>query len=411
MNLIKWFVGLFFMLNVLSLHGQNQNKFFELLQDTSDLADNDSVHGLLNYKSAVLTKGKNPDTLPWKIFPAILPGFGYSQLTGPTAVISSNLSTYLSNPKTTNLSSLFIAPEISLKKQYMVNMNANLWTEGNRWNILSDNRFYNYWINDYGLGKFTTKKDYNLVRYEYTKIHIQFNRQIRPNLFFGIGMNSEIHKSIHVSQTKGKLEAINITSSPIQKYTNSSGLELCFLYDNRINTNQPYAPGCYFHATLRQNLKWIGSTQNWTFIGIDYRKYIRVLPNSYRDVVLGFWCFGKFSLGRSIPYFDMPSTMWDESDNSGRPFIQGRFRGKQLLYFESELRFPILKNNFISGALFFNIQSFSNRSIAEFKQLIPAGGGSIRFLINKESKVNFVISYGVGYKWEKGFFFNVAEVF
>lgn len=410
-NWVKWIYSFLIFFYYNTLHAQFNQKISTFFQETKPVDVNDLVLRIFHSKSdSSIVKERN-DSIPWRIFPAILPGFGYTQLTGPTFVITSNFSTYISNPKTTNLSSIFIAPEISLKHQKMVNFNANLWTKENKWNILSDDRYYNYWVNDYGLGKYTNKNDFYLVEYSYSKIHFQLNRQLEPNLFIGLGFNSDIHSAVRVSQKHGSVLAQSITSSPLMKYTNSTGLELCFLFDQRKNTNQPVAPGSYFHTTVRQNSMLMGSTQNWTYVGIDWRKYYQFLKNQLNHVVIGFWCFGKFSLGKQIPYFDRPSTMWDDLDNSGRPFIQGRFRGKQMIYLESELRFPITKNELVNGAFFINTQTFSSKKISELSQLIPACGGSLRFLINKDSKVNFIISYGIGYKGERGLFFTVGEVF
>ena len=51
------------------------------------------------------------------------------------------------------------------------------------------------------------------------------------------------------------------------------------------------------------------------------------------------------------PYDLLPSIGEDPYSNTGRGFAQGRFRGKNMLYVESEYRFGILKNGLLGGVV------------------------------------------------------------
>jgi hypothetical protein len=82
-----------------------------------------------------------------------------------------------------------------------------------------------------------------------------------------------------------------------------------------------------------------------------------------------------------------------------------------MMYFESEFRWLITKNGLIGGGLFINAQSMNNNSMKEFKRVLPGFGGSLRIQTNKSSRVNYIISYGIGAHHERGLFFTLADVF
>ena len=128
------------------------------------------------------------------------------------------------------------------------------------------------------------------------------------------------------------------------------------------------------------------------------------------EPTLCLWLLQQYTRGK-IPYWDMPSTMWDPMDNSGRPFIQGRFRSRQMVNGETELRFNLLKNKMLGGAIWGNVVSMSDKNFSTFKHVVPAAGGSLRILLNKDALVYFVISYGISKNRDRGLFLNLGEVF
>lgn len=82
-----------------------------------------------------------------------------------------------------------------------------------------------------------------------------------------------------------------------------------------------------------------------------------------------------------------------------------------MLYFESEYRFGILKNGFLSGAVYANVSSYSERVKNNVISAAHNVGVSLRIKVNKHSNTNLIVSYGVGKTrkmvssliWEKRF--------
>ncbi len=334
----------------------------------------------------------------------ILPGFGYSQLTGFTVLVDANISFY--TYKNTNLSVIKITPEYAQNKQFTPILTTSIWSKDNRYNFVSDWRFYNYTLRDFGLGGQTSEDVYNHFSYNFIRLHQVLLKAVASDLLIGVGYNFDKHfkvKSID-DQLVTNASDYGISTSAV-----SSGIVLNALFDTRRNENSPVADGWYANFYFTQNIKLLKSSSNYKSIYVDFRHYVSFPKNSKN--ILAFWNLNWLTFNGNAPYFDLPSTLWDTYDNAGRTFIQGRFRGKSMIYFETEYRFNILRNELLGGAVFANTQSFTSFSNQQFSKLLLGYGGSLRIKVNKKSNVYFILSYGAGTGGAKGFFFNLGEVF
>jgi hypothetical protein len=164
----------------------------------------------------------------------------------------------------------------------------------------------------------------------------------------------------------------------------------------------------YAFVRYRINPIFLGSDNNWQSVLLDIRKYFQ-MPASKN--VLCFWSYNSFTLYGTPPYLDLASIGWDSYSNTGRGYIQGRYRGKNMIYLESEYRFGITRNGLIGGVVFANIASFSEWPTNKFTTANPAGGAGLRVKLNKHSNVNFAMDFAIGTKGANGIFFNMGEVF
>lgn len=368
----------------------------------------DAAEGLLNIFHKKEIASPPIDTTPFHLFPSFLPGIGYSILTGPSIVLASNVSFYLGKASNTNISSILFSPEYALKGQGLLVMNSNIWTPHNKFNIVGDNKYYFYTVNDYGLGPASKADAFNPIRFRFIHLHNLLTKKIGRDLCVGIGQFLSIHKHIQFI-TEKQLASPNFANEKL-KSSVSSALEASILLDRRKNSNHPAAPGSYVNFIYRYNSKLLGSSTHYQSIYIDMRKYINLAKRRWQEPVLCLWLLQQYSIGK-VPYWDMPSTMWDPMDNSGRPFIQGRYRAPQLVCGEAELRFHFTKNHMWGGAVWANVQAMANKDFTMLKRVIPAAGASLRILVNKDASVYFVVSYGVARNGEQGLFLNLGEVF
>ena len=338
---------------------------------------------------------------------AILPSFNYSIATKFAAGANTVQTFKLSNDSMTKESNIRTLSTYSQLKQFSSIVSTNIWTNQNKVNFLGDYRFYKFPSITYGLGGNTSFDDANLVDY----LHIRFFqvalRKVSKFFDAGIGYHLDYHWKIEEDND----DKVIITD--LQKYgfttkSISSGLSFNLQHDSRTSSSTPLG-GSYMYIRYRNNSKFLGSDQNWQSLLFDLRKYVR-LPRESNNI-LAFWSYNWFTFGGNAPYFDLPSIGWDTYYNTGRGYPIGRFRGKNLVYFETEYRFGITRNGLLGGVIFGNAQSITNYPNGGFSKIIPAGGGGLRVKLNKLNNTTLAFDYGFGISGSKGFVFNINEVF
>ncbi len=338
------------------------------------------------------------------VYKSIFPAIGYSLSNGVTFILASNFSFYTDNPKTTNLSVITLNPLYSLKQQTIIPLLSSIWLKDNKINLLGDYRFYQYPSLTYGLGGKRLLSQSDSVDYSYFKVSQEALYSITHNFYGGVGYNWDYHYNIKESADSRQYERYtNAVSS-----TSSSGLVARLKYDSRTNINNP-KDAFYANIVYRNNQTFLGSSTNWQEVAVEFRKYISL--TKHRNNVIAFWSWNEFTYGGKVPYFDLPSTGWDDYSNSGRGFIQGRFRGTDIIYLEGEYRFDILNNGLLGGVVFCNGESVPNYPSGNFTAIHVGKGIGLRIKMNKYSDTNLCIDYGFGDGGSRGFFFNVGEVF
>ncbi|WP_226163180.1 hypothetical protein [Hymenobacter terricola] len=100
-----------------------------------------------------------------------------------------------------------------------------------------------------------------------------------------------------------------------------------------------------------------------------------------------------------------------QSANLSRGFIQGRFRGKNLIYGETEYRFGLTRNRLLGAVVFANAESVTEQESGRFEKVVPAAGAGLRVSVNKVSHTNLSIDYGFGTDGSRGLALNLGEVF
>jgi len=342
-----------------------------------------------------------------KVYLSLLPSIGYAQVSSFKLVSSANISFCTDDPKTTNLSTIFANGEYSLKRQLTLLVESDIWSKDNKYDFIGDFRYYKYPSVTYGLGGHTTLADADPLDYSYLRVYEVVAKQIVPDFLAGIGYNLDYRYDIEDFGRK------NGTETDMEKYdgdvstTVSSGLSLNLVYDSRRNNNNPQS-GWFGNVIVRPNLTLLGSSNNWQLLYAEFRKYVEFPKKSHN--ILSFWNFYWFTMGHA-PYLDLPATYWDTYENSGRGYVQDRYKGPGMMYLETEYRFRILKNGLLGGVLFVNAQSFSNWPRDNFDNILPAVGTGIRIKVNKHSNTNACIDYARGIQGSNGFFFNLGEVF
>lgn len=346
---------------------------------------------------------KIKDRKPRQIQYSVVPAVGYTLSTGIVGLLSANAAFYMSDSATTNISSVSTSFNYSQYHQVTVPIQANIWTKDNGYNFIVDWRYFKYPQDTYGLGGHSLAENADQIDYSHVRLHQTVLKNMTGAFYLGLGYHLDYRWKIKQQGTNEDVSTYGLPPKSI-----SSGLVVNALYDSRKNSINPLS-GFYANARYRNNLKILGSDTHWESLVLEFRKYIN-FPRGSRNT-LAFWDFNWLTLYGKPPYLDLPSTSWDPSNNTGRGYIQGRFRSPNMLYFESEYRFALTHNGLLGGVVFGNAQSFSNWPTRKFDKIAPGAGLGVRIKINKSSRTNIAIDYGFGVKGSRGLFVNLGEVF
>jgi len=364
----------------------------------------DVIHQLFNHHKGMPSKEA---AAPARYHVAIFPAVGYTLQTGFAGILSANVGYYNGSGKDEKISSLSTSITYSQYNQVIIPVLADIWTKNNSLNIISDNRFIKYPSDIYGLGGRTDPNKGITIDFSAIKLHQTILKSVAKNFYAGVGFYYDQYWNIKAIDPETR--RINaLLQRELGDDEIASGVTLRALYDNRLNQINS-DNGWYANLVFRDNRKFLGSGENWQSLLIDIRKYFHFPGNSHN--VLAIWSYDWLTVGGTPPYLLAPSTGWDDQYNTGRGYIQGRFRGKNMYYLESEYRFRISRNGLLGGVVFANVEKFSAELSEQFNEWLPACGAGLRIKLNKHSGANICVDYGIGKDGSNGFFVNLGEVF
>lgn len=336
----------------------------------------------------------------------VVPELGYSLQTGVLGQIQGNIA--FRRPGA-NVSTIIPEVAYTQHKQLFLATKLNTWTRDNRLNWVGDYRLYHFPQATFGLGTSTRPEDELRIDFTYLRLYQSLLLKISPKFYAGLGYNLDYHWNIRTLTKDDDGEAtIPGYREGVRGRSVSSGIAFNLLYDGRINSINP-EPSFYAHLYFRPNIRWLGSDKTYQSLSLDVRKYLYFPAQSAN--ILAFWTYNAFTLGEAAPYLDLPATAGDTYENSGRGYIQGRFRGRNFLYQEAEYRFPLTRNRLLGGVAFVNNQFASEPLTNQFAKAKPAAGLGLRLTTSKYTRLNLALDYAIGLNGSSGVFVNFGEFF
>lgn len=341
---------------------------------------------------------RSPSFLP-------VPSFGYSQETGLQFGVGAIYSFYVDRKDTSIRSSNFsTTATYSTKGSYNFSLLGDAWTKGNRYHAIEEIRFKKLPFSFYGLGNNTREADEDKLVQQLIKLNFDLEKKTAKNTYTGVSLGFEDY------QFKDKVVG-GILDSAINIIDKNGGrvayLGVSQSYDTRNSNNYPtkgffgratyqYAPGFFG----REN--FVGSK-----IGLNLRNFWR-LGNKF---VLGSQGIYNTAFGKSVPFYLLPQM---GSDEIMRGYYAGRYRDKNLLALQAELRFRY--NNRFGAVLFAGagtVWGISDFSIDSFK---PNLGGGLRYFFDAAKGLSVRMDYGIGEKRpnekrQSGLYISLAEAF
>ena len=343
-----------------------------------------------------------------KYYPAILPSAEYTLETGLAFDLTGSLAFYTGDRSDDNISNIYLASVFTQKNQILMPLQSNVWTKGNKYNIVTDWRFEIFPQNTYGLGTLTTTADADAIDFNYFRFYSTVYKTVAKDFYLGLGYDVDYFYNVAdvTPPSNGAPDAFK--QYGLTPKSTSSGPTFNLLFDGRRNEINP-EPGYYANLVFRPNFTFFGSDANWQSLLFDGRHYLHFPASSHNT--LAFWTYDVFNFNSKTPYLLLPSTESDTYANMGRGYIGGRFRGKDMVYLESEYRYGITSNGFLGGVVFVNAQSYTEPVTNRFEAIAPGWGAGIRIKLNKFAHTNIALDYGFGLHGSQGIFANLGEVF
>jgi len=402
-----FYLFLLFFITTLSLRAQNASNAISANNQVRDTA---IKRDLIDIAKSLFKIKPKPriDTGEKRIYFSALPIGANVPGGGRALITSTSAGFYLGNRKTTNISNVTFTPYSNFKSRFGLPLRSNIWLKDNSWNILGDTRFLVYPQYTWGLGSGHADNKI-LIDYKYVRFYQSALKRIKPYMYVGLGYNLDYF--INAKTSGADLEQFSgyAYGTTAGKNEFSSGVSLNLLYDTRNNSINPL-PGCYLNIILRNNPVYLGSKTNWQSLYVDARKYIPLNKKAHQQNVLALWTYAWTGLSSAIPYLNLPSIGWDPYNRSGRGIEQNRYRGKGLIYFESEYRRDITNNGLLGFVVFANATSVTEPEKNRFKNIHPAVGSGLRLKFNKSSNTNIAVDYALS-KGYSGFMINLGEAF
>ncbi|RYY64748.1 MAG: hypothetical protein EOO12_08805 [Chitinophagaceae bacterium] len=340
---------------------------------------------------------------------SVIPSVGYTELTGFSGGLTGIYSFRHRDPGAEQkLSSILGGVTLAEKGQLTIPLNAIVFSRHNNWNILFDGRYMRTTAFEWGLGTHTGEAGRYRVDYDYLKLHGSVLRRLSGHLYAGLGYYYDRLWDV----AERDLPVGTVTDYQrygLAKRSTAAGPALRFIYDSRLNPINP-GSGWYAGATLRVNRTELRSDSNWQSLLLELRHYIPVGAGTRS--VLAFWSYNWLTLGPgSPPYLLLPSTGWDDFFNTGRGFLQGRHRGRNLLYLEAEYRTTLTRNGLLGAVLFANAQTYPSEPFDRNPRVLPGAGAGLRIKLDKYSATNIALDFGFGPGGTGIVALNIGEVF
>jgi len=377
------------------------------IKDTADaVVDGVKQKDIYNLLSMLFHKKAAPikDSITRKPVFSVAPAIGYTLVSRFAVVLSGNIEFRIDS--TSRISSIVGSTDYTQNQQFTLPILSSIWTKHNTYNFVGDFRFYKYPQSTFGLGSNANINHEDPMDYSYIRFYETVLRHVAGNFYAGAGYIFDDHYNI--TYQGNPFTRPDFTFYGYRRRSIATGYTLSGLYDSRDNAINP-SKGMYANVVFRSTIKALGSTSEWQSIIVDVRKYLRFPENSHN--ILALWSYNWLILDGHPSYLDLPSTQWDANSATGRGYIQGRFRGAQMVYFEAEYRYRLTANGLLGGVIFANAESFSAQQGTKLQSIQPAFGPGLRIKLNKLSNTNIAIDYGFGNQGSRGLFIDVGEAF
>lgn len=331
-----------------------------------------------------------------------LPVLAYSPETGLEYGLLGNYI-FVTDPldSLTRSSNIELTTSFTSKKQSNIKFTSNFWSSKNKYHYIWQVGYRNFPFSFYGIGDQTLADDRKSLTQKLFRINLEAEKLLARNYY--AGLNLKLENFTYKTSTNEDYNLSNTYGGQGGKYL---ALGLSQIYDSR-NSNNNTTTGFYGRLKYAYAPNFWGH-ENYTgsFLSLDFRKFVPI--NS--KLTLGFNSIYQSTIGKKVPFYLLPQL---GNDEMMRGYYQGRFRDKNLLALQSELRLRIHER---LGFAFFGSTGTVYPKTIDLSHLKFSYGSGIRYFFNLEHDASIRVDYAIGEKMhgeqrQSGFYLSLGQAF
>jgi hypothetical protein len=344
----------------------------------------------------------NTDTTRKKSF-VILPVFASAPETGIEAGLTGLLSFYTDTVgRKTHVSTIYTYATATTRGQERFSISTNYWTPQNSHYYTATISYQNFPFNFYGVGNDTRLANADAISEKRFKLNFTSQKLLANHVYAGYVLGTFDY--VYSDKSAGILSANPL----IEDKNGGAGLLAgpSFIYDTRDNntyTTKGLIITTYFNLThgVLENNSYTGG-----FFDIEYAQFFSL----NKRLVIGIDVQEQSLTGSRSPFYLLPQL---GSDEMMRGYYSGRYRDRNLLAGQTELRYRLNSRFGVAGFVGTG-EVFHSRF--DFSGLKPDYGGGLRYFFDVDKGLSIRLDYGVGQKpagepRETGFYISLGQSF
>lgn len=281
------------------------------------------------------------------------------------------------------------------KNQLKASFQTERWMDANAWRLRGRVEYQDFPLPFFGIGPATPAGDEEWYGARGPAIHLQAHRRLRPATYIMGGYRLG-HTRIGDVEPVGILARRTVTGSDGSTISQVQG---GMIRDSRDNIFSP-SRGTFAQAVISVSTSALGADHDFTRLDADARRYVRL----GRVVLAGQVQYARG--GGTMPFDQLPAI---GADTALRGYTRGRFRDRNLLSAQVELRTPSW------GRVGFTAFAGAGAVAARASELAqvqwqPSVGAGARFVLFQRERTSIRVDYARG-RGSSGLYIGLNEAY
>jgi len=334
----------------------------------------------------------------------IVPVFSSAPETGVEVGGSALYSFYTDTTnKNTHISNVFGYASITTKDQVNLTLSSAYWFPGNSTHLSGAVSYLNYPFDFYGIGNATSQAHQDKLGEQRFKINLEAENKVGDYLFLGV-----VGGAFEYKFSDSNPASIYHTDPAVQDKHGGPSVFAgpSVIFDSR--NNNTYTTSGSIVTTYLNIMQGMFSNNNYQggFFNLEYSGFFSL----NKQLVLGLDIQEQNLVGGQSPFYLLPAL---GSDEMMRGYYNGRFRDRNFLAGQTELRYRISKRFGIVG---FAATGEVFHTAFDTHDLKPDYGCGVRYFFDVQKGLSIRMDYGVGEKRpgesrQQGLYVALGEAF